>query len=278
MAASRALRVLVLLLPATTHAFGAQGHRVTGEVAARLLPAAILDEVEGLTGSRDLAALANVADTDRAALAGRYPASSRWHYDDRLVCHPDLPFADYCPAGNCASAAIGRFSGILADRARPVAERRDALLFLVHIVGDIHQPLHAADNNDRGGNAVRVVWPGVHPQSLHAAWDVEFVRLALDGRTPAEAAAGWLERYRPDLAAWQQGSVDSWMAESYARAVDSAYRPLPEWQCDVAAAGVVSLSPAYVSRATDLAPRLLTEAGARIARVLIDALGGAAHR
>ena len=278
MALLRLLLALAVFVPAAAHAFGAQGHRVTGEVAARLLPAAILDEIERLTGSRDLGLLANAADADRATLAIRYPASSRWHYDDRLVCHADLPVADYCPAGNCASAAIARFSSVLADRSRPDAERRDALLFLVHLVGDIHQPLHAADNNDRGGNAVRVIWAGAHAQTLHAAWDVGFVRLALAGRTPADAAAEWLDRYRQEIAAWQHGSVGSWMEESYERAVNDAYRPLPDWQCDVAALGVVSLPAAYVSHAVELAPRLLTEAGVRIARVLRDALDGGPHR
>ena len=270
--------MVAVVVPEAAHAFGAQGHRVTGEVAARLLPAAILDEVERLTGSRDLGSLANAADADRATLASRYPASSRWHYDDRLVCHADLPVVNYCTAGNCASAAIDRFSSVLADRTRPDAERRDALLFLVHIVGDIHQPLHAADNNDRGGNAVRVIWEGGRAQTLHAAWDVGFVNLAIAGRTPAGAGAEWLDRYRLEIAAWQHGSVASWMEESYGRAVNDAYRPLPGWQCDVAGVGVVSLPATYVSRATELVPRLLTEAGARIARVLSDALDGAAPR
>jgi S1/P1 Nuclease len=272
------LAVLALLVPIATQAFGAQGHRVTGEIAARLLPVAVLDEVERLAGSRDLGLLANVADTDRANLAARYGDSARWHYDDRLVCHPDLPAVDYCPRGNCASAAITRLSAVLADRSRADAERRDALLFLIHIVGDIHQPLHAADNNDRGGNAVRVSWSGNRSLPLHAAWDVEFVRLALDGRTPARAAGEWLERFRTDVATWQRGSVDSWMAESYARAVDEAYGPLPGWQCDVAATGTVVLPAAYVDHAVKIMPGLLTEAGVRIARVLSDALGPNVHR
>lgn len=265
-------------MPLVAQAFGAQGHRVSGEIAARLLPVEVLNEVERLAGSRDLGLLANVADTDRASLAARYPDSARWHYDDRLVCHPDLPARDYCPSGNCASAAIARLSAILADRTRADAERRDALLFLVHILGDIHQPLHSADNNDRGGNAVRVTWNGGRPQSLHTAWDVEFVRLALDGRAPARAATDWLERFRPEVAGWQSGSVKTWMQESYRRAVDEAYGPLPGWQCDVAATGRVTLPEAYVGHAVEMMPELLTAAGARIARVLGDALGPGLHR
>ena len=240
-------------MAATAHGFGADGHRVTGEVARALLTPAAAAALEAISGSADLARLSLVADTERSSLAVRLPSSPRWHYDDRLICHPDLPVGDYCRNGDCASAAIERFRKVLADRRAPIAARAEAVMFLVHLVGDIHQP-------------------------LHAAWDTAFVREALGAQTPHDAASAWLAARRPSLKDWQAGTVQDWMAESYQRAVDDVYGPLSGVPCDEAPKSPVELSPDYVAHATAMMPELLVEAGMRIARVLNEALDPALHR
>lgn len=265
-------------MAATAHGFGADGHRVTGEVARALLTPAAAAALEAISGSADLARLSLVADTERSSLAVRLPSSPRWHYDDRLICHPDLPVGDYCRNGDCASAAIERFRKVLADRRAPIAARAEAVMFLVHLVGDIHQPLHAADNNDRGGNDLRVRLPDGRVLALHAAWDTAFVREALGAQTPHDAAGAWLAARRPSLKDWQAGTVQDWMAESYQRAVDDVYGPLSGVPCDEAPKSPVELSPDYVAHATAMMPELLVEAGMRIARVLNEALDPALHR
>lgn len=261
-----------MLMANVAAAFGAAGHRVTGDVAEALLTPRARSELTALIGSTDLATLSLVADRDRAVLAQRLPASPRWHYDDRLICHPDLPYSDYCPGGNCASAAVKHFALILADRARPAAERAEAVMFLTHIVGDIHQPLHSGDNNDRGGNTVQVRLPDGRTLSLHAAWDTAFVDAALGHLKPAAAAKRWYAERADHAARWASGSADDWMAESYRRAVDVAYGMLPDRQCDRAPSSVIELSPEYVARATADIPDLLVEAGVRLAAVLNFAL------
>ena len=259
--------------PSPAAAFGAEGHRITGLIAAALLTDQARAELSSIVGSDDLAALSLVADERRAEFSAQQPDSPRWHYDDRLVCHPDLPRADYCPGGACASAAVEHFRQVLADRTAPRSERAMAVLFLVHIVGDIHQPLHAADNNDRGGNAVRVRLPGdARVRSLHAVWDVDLVRLALAGRPVDEVATSWRSRYTADIGRWQTGTVESWLLESYRQAYVLTYGLLPAFECDRPADAVLVLTPAYVERATALQSELLTKAGARIAAVLNDAL------
>lgn len=267
------LLCLVFALPGRAVAFGAQGHRITGMIAqAHLTPEARV-ELTAILGAFNLAELALAADERRGEFKERFAESPRWHYDDRLVCHPDLPVADYCPAGACASAAIGRFRALLSDRKAPREERALAVLFLVHIIGDIHQPLHAADNNDRGGNSVRVALPGGQAaRSLHEAWDVEFVRIALAGQSPKAAAQAWQTRYARDFGAWRSGSVESWMQESYALAVKVTYGELPAWDCDAPPSDVLVLSPGYVAHATELMPAQLVKAGIRIAEVLNQAL------
>ncbi len=259
--------------PSAAQAFGADGHRISGHIAQAALTSQARAQLEQILGHVDLAELALAADEQRAQLKARFPDSPRWHYDDRLVCHPDLPVEDYCPRGACASAAITRFRAVLADRAAPREERALAVMFLVHIIGDIHQPLHAADNNDRGGNSARVAMPGESgTRSLHAAWDIDFVRLAMDGARPPAIADDWARRYQRELAQWRRGTVADWMQESYMLAATVTYGELPEWACDTPPAGVLALTPEYVAHATRLMPELLTKAGVRIAAVLNDAL------
>lgn len=267
------LLAVVTAMPRQAGAFGAAGHRVSGQIAEALLTERTRAALGDLLGTVDLAALSVAADEQRAALAARWPESPRWHYDDRLVCHPDLRYEDYCPHDACASAAIARFRAVLADGRAPREARAEAAMFIVHLVGDIHQPLHAADNNDRGGNATRVILPGeTRPRPLHAAWDVSFVERALDGRTVRTAAGDWLAAYRDRVAAYAGGSVDAWMGESYALAAEFAYGALPGFACDAAPAAPVVLPEAYVHRATELMPELLVKAGARMAAVLNAAL------
>ena len=261
------------ILPTTVLAFGAQGHRITGYVAEAQLSAQARAELEAILGPFDLAELALAADERRAEFTAGFPDSPRWHYDDRLVCHPDLPKTDYCPEGACASAAIGRFRAMLADRTAPREKRALAVLFLVHILGDIHQPLHVADNNDRGGNAVRVTLPGGHvTRSLHSVWDIEFVHLALEGQSARQAALAWRTRYAAEIPAWRAGDVDSWMQESFALAAKVTYGELPAWECDAPPHEPLALTPDYVADATALMPEQLVKAGTRVAAVLNQAL------
>lgn len=88
--------------------------------------------------------------------------------------HPDPPgtpaaydAARDCPRGDCVVAAIERFEVVLRDRSAPPRERLEALKFIVHLVADVHQPLHCADDGDRGGNDIRVSLSG-RRTNLHA--------------------------------------------------------------------------------------------------------------
>lgn len=266
--------LVVWLLPlGSAWGFGAAGHRVTGAIAEALLTPATRAGLSELLGGVDLAALSVAADEQRDALRAELPDSPRWHYDDRLVCHPDLSPDDYCRGGACASAAIARLNGVLADARAPRAERARAVLLLVHSVGDIHQPLHAADNNDRGGNSTRVrLDENASTRSLHQVWDVDFVQRALAGRSPREAADAWRAQYARELSGYALADAKAWMAESYGVAREFAYGGLPGFACDTPPRAPVVLPAAYVERATRLMPLLLTKAGVRIASVLNAAL------
>jgi hypothetical protein len=227
-----------------------------------------------LVGDIELAELALEADQRRPELAKLYPGSERWHYDDRLVCHSDVPLADYCPGDNCASRAIARMDAVLRNPASTRAEKRDAVMFLVHIIGDIHQPLHASDNNDRGGNQSRVRLPGENKdRSLHSVWDIDLVRRVARGYSPPTFARELMSRYQSHLKQWRQGSPSDWLAESYAISQRLAYGALPGMTCDTPLPTVVTLPERYMNEADRVVPEQLARAGIRIAAELNSALG-----
>ncbi len=165
--------LLFLLLPAQAIAWSAKGHRIVGELAQeRLTPAARAEVDRLLLGEPvpGLAGIATWADDLRDSDDPRAKVSSTWHYMNfpRGDCSY-VPARD-CPGGNCVIAAINRQFLVLGDRQRPDAERRDALKFLVHFVGDVHQPMHAGWADDRGGNDFQVNYQG-KGYNLHSTWD-----------------------------------------------------------------------------------------------------------
>ena len=169
--------LLILMLPSIASAWGPTGHRMVASLADNQVTAkthAELQRLLGNLGASSLADIANWADAMRSDPAQRElsRATSRLHYvnfsDSR--CHYDP--ARICADGQCVVAAINHYAAVLGDRDAADATRADALRFLVHLVGDAHQPLHAGYRQDRGGNnhQVRVNGKG---SNLHAVWDTQ---------------------------------------------------------------------------------------------------------
>ncbi|MDE2136072.1 MAG: S1/P1 nuclease [Gammaproteobacteria bacterium] len=269
---------LLGLLVQPALAWGPQGHRTVGAIADRLLTpaahavvaqllAADLDKFGNPSGRTTLEAVSVWADEIRGTAADE----PRWHYDNAPVC-ATAARETYCPGGQCNSAQLERLTRVLADAHTPLRTRNEALKWLVHLIGDIHQPLHAADNGDRGGNEVRVALAGVHTrgrENLHRAWDGELVRLALDTRNrqqpPADRDALALEARRLVLDAGQ-GTPAQWARQSNRLAASVAYR-YPGFVCGSAPEGVVVLDRGYQREAEDIVRERLLLAGGRLANL-----------
>ncbi|MGC1728270.1 MAG: S1/P1 nuclease [Steroidobacteraceae bacterium] len=260
-------------------AWGPQGHRTIGAIADRLLTreahaavaqllAGDLDKFGNPSGRTTLEAVSVWADEIRGTRASR----PDWHYDNIPVCGAE-PRARYCRDGQCNSAQLERLIGVLADRQAAPRERNEALKWVVHLVGDIHQPLHAADNADRGGNDVQVALAGVRTrgrESLHRAWDGELVRLALNargGQRPPEDIDALALEARRLAADAGQGTPESWASESNNLARGVAYR-FPGFVCGRAPQGIVLLDAAYLQKARSVVRKRLLLAGARLANLL----------
>jgi hypothetical protein len=172
----RRLALLLGLLPVWAGAWGDLGHRLVGALAEEALRPATRERALALLAADPIddgshfADVANWADAVRGAHDPRYPDGWRWHWTRFAdsTCRYDA--AKQCKGGHCIVGAIERFRARLADRAQPAARRAEALRFLVHFVGDVHQPLHAGYRNDRNGFDVSVTWRGKE-WSMHGVWD-----------------------------------------------------------------------------------------------------------
>jgi hypothetical protein len=135
-------------------------------------------------------------------------------------------------------------------------------MFLIHFVGDVHQPLHAADRHDAGGSQVGVTFFD-RPMSLHAVWDFGIIeKRTFDwGEYVRYLDQCWLRG--KDINALQRGSPVDWALEAHRAAVDVAY-VLPE---------DLNLSLAYYQRSLPIVDRQLALAGIRLAHVLNEAFG-----
>ena len=141
-------------------------------------------------------------------------------------------------------AHVGNTRPSLGNPATGAAEQLVALKFLLHFVGDLHQPLRAADDHDAGGNKKLVARERVHRGNLHHYWDVEFVeRLGTD---PSRVASNLIDRIsEPQRQEWSRGAAEDWAMEAFALARRDPYglRPPPGDQ------GTYRLSPAYTAQA-----------------------------
>ncbi|MEO5565216.1 MAG: S1/P1 nuclease [Luteimonas sp.] len=181
---------LTLVASPVAMAWSALGHRLVGALAERHLgPAAEAQVKLLLAGEPDptLAGVADWADRLRDLDPERFKATSRWHYINTPPGESCayVPERD-CPDGQCVIAAIDAQRKILADRSQSLAARRDALKFVVHFIGDVHQPMHANNRDDRGGNSYQISLrtdqqpeayarksyvDGVMGTNLHSIWD-----------------------------------------------------------------------------------------------------------
>src|SRR5262249_47822063 len=205
-----ALFAVALINPHRATAWGDEGHKVIALIAEHYLDPAVRAKVGTLLAAdtdplagHDIASEATWADkyrdSDRDTTKLRYQATRQWHFVDIELSQPDLdaacfghpPLPPGVPASKgppqaCVIDKINQFAAELIDRATSAPEHLWALNSLPPFVGDLPQPLHAADDHDPGGNKKLVSDEGVHPGNLHHYWDVEFVeRLGTDPRQVA---------------------------------------------------------------------------------------------
>jgi hypothetical protein len=285
------LPMILAVQPA--HAWGDDGHRLIARAASQLVSAdvlrkaqAILDtDTSGLVRDTSLAEQATWADkyrdSDRNGNKQRYNATSAWHFIDIEIGAPDIDAACFgfpsLPRGtpasqgvakDCVTNKIAQFTDELRSTATSDAERLRALQFLLHLVGDLHQPLHAGEDHDRGGNDKWIVSPAPRRSDLHYYWDTWFLRqLAPDFDTSLVQVLALATG--PQRREWERGTPRDWTEESFRISRDTVYAPLPQPGAD----GNYRLDDDYVTRANSAVRTQLARAAVRLAKILQQSLG-----
>lgn len=235
------------------HAWGANGHRIIAAIAEERVAPSTRDAIEALIGPESLVDVSTWADDVKSDPAWDF--ASPWHY----VSVPDgADPADVAPVeeGDILRA-IGIQAALLADRSLERGARAEALRFVVHFVGDMHQPLHVGRLEDRGGNRVEVTFFG-ETRNLHWVWDTGI--LASQHLSYTEYTAKLRRRAR-GLDPYEPGGPLQWARES-ATLRDRVYR-LPEDR---------DLGFDYVYETLPVVDERLLVAGQRLARYLDELL------
>jgi S1/P1 Nuclease len=291
-----ALAVTAAAFAQPAFAWSARAHQMVGDIATQFLTPAASAAVTDLlrddldadgkpSGRKTLGAVASWPDE----LRNVDKEVGAYHFVDIPLCGEKDP-TKYCKDGKCGPVWFKKQIAILKDRSQPARARNEALKWIVHLAGDLHQPLHTSDDDDRGGNDVAITFLGqrtdppvpgrtAYPYNLHTAWDrlIPYRMFDQVGGYEAFLANRPNETTRRD---WEVGDMDAWSQESYVLAHDFIYPALPiAWSCDnKIGKQVVAIDAAYDRNAAVIVAEQIRKGGVRLAKVLNETLSGDAAK
>ncbi|HKV26073.1 MAG TPA: S1/P1 nuclease [Candidatus Acidoferrum sp.] len=222
-----------------------------------------------------------------------------WHYIDIPRGAKHGPLEPYCGNEGCLTSAITEQLAILKDKNADPPKRAEALRYIIHFAGDLHQPLHDITNDDEGGNCVPLKYlrrnPRQHNHSfspnLHSIWDTAIPERDAEGADPAEYAETLESTFATEIPVWQKAGihVDDWAWEGFDLAENVVYgalspqipieKPAPVRSCaddnnigDRMLAMHIRADEAYQEKAAAVAEKRIVEGGVRLAMLLNESV------
>jgi S1/P1 Nuclease len=301
--------LLLFLSPLRADAWGCKGHQTVALVAERHLTPETKQWVLKLLTDNPIDPKLNrycgSATRDAMADAATWADDVRgerkngpWHYIDIPRGSKRGSLDQFCGKDGCVTQALSEQLAILKDKNADLAKRADALRYVIHFVGDLHQPLHTITNADEGGNCVPVKYfrRAAHEHNhsfspnLHSLWDTAIPERDMEGADPAEYAETLDGVFAADVDTWQKAGihVDDWVWEGFEVAENTVYGNLtpkvavepnvPVHSCsDDNNIGErllqqnIAVAEPYQEKADPVVERRLAEAGVRLALILNDA-------
>ena len=245
----------LLTYSTATLAWGPEGHSTIGTLALIQLQEDSRRELAEFVDLQDEQAMVdacNWPDVIRETEEG--VATSPQHYINIPRGEFDYLQSRDCPDGLCATEAIKRYAAELADREAGNEQRWQAFAWLCHVVGDLHQPLHAGFADDRGGNNFEIVFKG-EQMNLHGFWDSELIHQYAANRYSLLGILGQ-SMTTPESSDWSENTVDDWTNESHQLAKHRAY---PE---------DTEIDDAFEQQCWDMTQQRMNQAGSRLAWIL----------
>lgn len=207
-----ALSLFAIALSAALLSWGVTGHRTIGKIAADHLTPQAKAAVRDLIGDTTLADVSTWPDEVRSQPAYRHTAP--WHYINLPL---GLDYADFeakvkgMTQDNVYSALLQQ-EQILGNTASTHPEKVEALKYIVHFVGDLHQPMHVSREEDKGGNSIQLDYDG-SGTNLHALWDSKLIDH--QGLTYEQMAEKYDHATSAEIKQWQSDPLIQWIWESY---------------------------------------------------------------
>lgn len=203
---------LIAYLPLQSSAWGILGHRIVGEIAESYLTPKAKAEIQKILGTETVALASTWADFIKSDSAYKYLNS--WHYID---FPKGLSYAQMQEELNkdTAADAYTRINFLVRELKKknlPQDKKSFYLRLLIHLIGDVHQPLHVSPEGTAGGNDIRLTWFGT-PSNLHRVWDEQLIEnqeLSYTEYTKAINHTTALQRKT-----WQSQPLSQWLFESY---------------------------------------------------------------
>ncbi len=247
---------VLLGLPTVCFPWGREGHEIIVMLAENYMLPETSNRMRKLLAPQSLEAASAWADEYRT----RHRETAAWHYINIPLMDSVLDLGRECAHGDCVVAKTEEFTTILNDPGADRDAKAQALKFVIHLVGDLHQPLHDEDNGDKGGNSRRVIFGG-RLDNLHWVWDAGLLQHMT--RDPAALAALLKARITArDQQAWEKGSIEDWVMEGHQLAQAVAYGDLPTNE------NPASITAQYERQADAVIKLQLERAGVRLAYLL----------
>ncbi|MFN7600437.1 MAG: S1/P1 nuclease [Bacteroidota bacterium] len=249
-----AILAIIIFSGTSCFSWGVTGHRATGLIAERYLNSKAKKKIKRLLGQQSLAMVSTWMDEIRSDSTYNYTADWHWVTIETGKTYEESPKN---PNGDVIMT-LERLISELKSGKLDEKKQAEYLKMIVHLVGDIHQPLHVGCCDDRGGNSVRVKWAR-NDSNLHSVWDSNMIDETKLSYTELANALG-----QPDkatVAAWQKASVRDWANESM------GYRK------QVYAIGDGNLGYKYSFKNLDTVEHRLLQAGIRLAWSLTQVVG-----
>jgi len=213
---------VLLACPAPLHAWGSESHRIIGQTALSMTDKTAFAAVVGILGSDSKEAVARACfwpDTVRESPGWEWSAPQHYVNIPRSALHYDRQRD--CGDGMCVTEAISKYANELSRPDLDPDKRWQAFAWLCHVVGDLHQPLHAGYRDDRGGNYVNVEYKG-ESWNLHQFWDWVLIRDRLGRGDRWDRPFGEADWTRAS-GRWNPKESKGWTDESHALVASSAY-------------------------------------------------------
>lgn len=203
---------LLFYLPFQSMAWGLLGHRIVGQIAESYLSTKAKNSIQQILGTESIAMTSNWPDFIKSDTSYNYLSS--WHY---MNAPDNLSYPEFQSflKKDTAVDAYTQLNFVIRELKNKQLSQDKKLLYLrllIHIAGDVHQPLHLGRKADLGGNLIKVLWFN-QPTNLHSVWDeklIDFQQLSYTEYAHAINHTTIAQRKK-----WQQEPISEWLYESY---------------------------------------------------------------